>query len=176
MQGFGSWPIVFIKIGTVGEFSQLDVDAMNRFAALFLILFAVGCDKSNERDSWNAGERAVAEGPIEYGRVTLSATKIVKGDPDAAAVRAGLDVMTEELSRVLEQDEFKVAHGQLEMHYQVASDGDLKLMYFDKGTSIKNVESKDILIALIDVSWGTKKLFPRLGDDAEIVAVFTVVP
>ena len=113
---------------------------------------------------------------ITHGRVTLLKFETEMGNPDADAVKTGMDAATSTLNELLSDDELKPAAGTFVGRFRLETDGTVRMFLTDKTTSISNIEDGKLTDAFVGAAFGGKCSFPELGDIAMVYAEFKIGP
>lgn len=149
---------------------------MTRLLLLGILAMVIGCNQSGGNANSNSGSPNMPKDTISHGRVTLLKFETEMGNPDADAVKAGMDAATSTLNDLLADEELKPAAGTFIGRFRLETDGRVRMFLTDKATSISNIVDGKLTDAFVGAAFGGKCSFPELGDIAMVYAEFRIDP
>ena len=149
---------------------------MTRLLLVGIVGLLIGCNQSGDTSTSNSESTNMTTEKITHGRVTLLKFETEMGNPDADAVKTGMDAATSTLNELLSDDELKPATGTFVGRFRLETDGTVRMFLTDKTTSISNIEDGKLTDAFVGAAFGGKCSFPELGDIAMVYAEFKIGP
>lgn len=149
---------------------------MTRLPNIVLLLVCVaGCSGSRDSSSSDTAASSMVNPNVRHGRVSLIGYKIESGNPDADAVRIGVDNATSVLNELLQADnELTPAKGTFAGRFRLEDEGTVRMFLTSEATAIENADDSKLTDAFVGAVFGGKCSFPKLGDIGMVYVEFEI--